>query len=233
MRRMNPVEWVMHTFSKPKDVEEWEQFCDSDIGGKSRARFLYDPSQKAVFEGHLNIEIPKGLPLVRSGYAAVMSPNRYYDLEDFNAIEFMAKGDGRLWILNLRPDLVGMPHLMWQHPFRAEPTWKRYKMMFSDFTFTVRGYENERNEELAPERIFSVGFLIAERRNGPFRLEVDYIKAINTERSARGKLPTARLYKKSYIQNMDEEDGLFDLEQPDSSCNRTSEPSPPDQTRRR
>lgn len=69
--------------------------------------------------------------------------------------------------------------------------------------------------------------LHSQRRNGPFRLEVEYIKAINTnvrvlhrcalilcQLMGRGKYAAARVYKKSFLRNMDEEEGLFDLEDP-------------------
>lgn len=103
-RRANPVEWVLHrcalrprpeltcaSFEKQKDIEQWTEYSDKDVGGaharvcsilrtaslgKTKSRLLFDPAGRAIFEGHLNIEIPKGARLVRSGYAAVMSPVR-------------------------------------------------------------------------------------------------------------------------------------------------------------
>lgn len=68
-----------------------------------------------------------------------------------------------------------------------------------------------------------------QRRNGPFRLEVEYIKAINREvrgrpvcgdaltvwqMMGRGKYAAARIYKKSFLRNLDEEEGLFDVADP-------------------
>lgn len=92
--------------------------------------------------------------------------------------------DGRMYVVNLRPDLIGMPHLMWQVsfsyqtisllliymslslqcPIRTTPEWKRYVLPLNEFMFVVRGYENERAGEVFPERVKSIGFLMAEVR---------------------------------------------------------------------
>lgn len=66
--------------------------------GKTRARLLYDPAGRAIFEGHLNIEVPKGARLVRSGYAAVMSPV----CESFHHGQNLAGATDRLTGTNLR-----------------------------------------------------------------------------------------------------------------------------------
>lgn len=90
-----------------------------------------------------------------------------------------------------------------EHAIRTEPNWKKYVLPLKDFMLVVRGFEGERSGDLVPERITNIGFLMAEvrsrsaqmraskwwvphmcteqRRNGPFRLEVEYIKAINRE----------------------------------------------------
>ncbi len=42
--------------------------------GKSVARIAWNPAGKMIFDGQLNLEIPKTGRMVRSGYASVMSP---------------------------------------------------------------------------------------------------------------------------------------------------------------
>ena len=51
-----------------------------------------------------------------------------------------------------------------QRAIRTEPTWKKYVLPLKDFMLVVRGYEGERSTDIRPERITSIGFLMAEVR---------------------------------------------------------------------
>jgi hypothetical protein len=47
---------------------------------------------------------------------------------------------------------------------------------------------------------------MAERKNGLFRLEVDYIKAINREVSHAGRYTAARKYRRSWVKEQEARD---------------------------
>lgn len=51
-----------------------------------------------------------------------------------------------------------------QQAIRTEPNWKKYVLPLKDFMLVVRGFEGERTGEIVPERIASIGFLMAEVR---------------------------------------------------------------------
>lgn len=81
-----------------------------------------------------------------------------------------------------------MEDLMLQAAFRAPAgEWHRVRLAFQDFITTVRGMEAEAQVLELPNRVTRVGVLSAERRAGPFRLELDWIKLVSLEASHRGR----------------------------------------------
>jgi hypothetical protein len=91
-------------------------------------------------------------------------------------------------VVNLSPDVFGMEDLMLQAAFRAPAgEWHRVRLAFQDFITTVRGMEAEAQVLELPNRVTRVGVLSAERRAGPFRLELDWIKLVSLEASHRGR----------------------------------------------
>lgn len=77
MNRTSPIEHMLFEFKTPEEVGKWRKYCDSDLGGFSSCRFLFHPDGRGIFEGHLNLDLPRNSRLVRTGYAAIMSPVRF------------------------------------------------------------------------------------------------------------------------------------------------------------
>jgi len=199
----NPLERMLCRFDAPESVQSWHKYCDSDIGGKSKLHWSWDPAAKAIFEGSLSLEIPSGTRIIRSGYASVMSPKETLDLSEFDALEIMAKGDGRIYVVNMAPDVFGVPHVLFQCALISTKTWTKHILPFSDFVMTIRGYEAENPVGMSVDRVNSLGLLMAERRNGPFRLEIDYVKALNTRWSRFGRYTGARRQRRIWLQQQE------------------------------
>ncbi|MEM1436721.1 MAG: CIA30 family protein, partial [Pseudomonadota bacterium] len=65
--------------------------------------------------------------------------------------------------------------------FTTRPNqWQEIELRLSDFQASFRGRRLEL-PAIAPASISSIGFLIADRRDGPFVLEVDWIEALATD----------------------------------------------------
>jgi len=59
--------------------------------------------------------------------------------------------------------------------------WTRVIIPFSEFILTFRGYAEEDQIPLDPTRILHIAILMAERRDGPFQLNVDWVRAVRIE----------------------------------------------------
>jgi monofunctional biosynthetic peptidoglycan transglycosylase len=56
--------------------------------------------------------------------------------------------------------------------------WEEFRLGFKDFVPTFRGRTLTDVPPLNPANVMSVGFLIADKQKGPFRLEMGWIKAL-------------------------------------------------------
>ncbi|RKP03543.1 hypothetical protein CXG81DRAFT_23804 [Caulochytrium protostelioides] len=185
-------EMPMFTFRNEADLSEFRIGSDADIGGYTEAFWGLTPEQTALFWGTLSTKLPPqtpGLPnIAASGYAGVQSRERpltmlhhpRYDTTLFRYLAIRARGDERQWFVNLQADSLFPTHL-WQHRlyFKTPGEWETVLIPFRNFVLTNDGYVQKRQIPLDREKIKTVGFSIL-RQDGPFSLEVDWIKALNT-----------------------------------------------------
>lgn len=173
--------WQM-SFDCPEDLKQMRLMTDQDMGGKSTAEFVYDEQQQcAVFKG--NLDLTPGRPNVQnSGFAALVSSGRLgpWNLEDYNAIMVRAKTDGRIYVTNVRAPSVIEDDMFQAYTIGTEGEFCDIVLPFSDFIATHRGFI-EGQIELDSRLIETVGVLMAQRRAGPFRLELKSISAVNTD----------------------------------------------------
>jgi hypothetical protein len=153
------------------------------------ARLSEDDLFQTVLPVHSNkAEFPLNADKVSAAIA--------YEHEDF-------KNELRLKAKQLRGESVPQPEQPSPQNSAAAPpvsaeqmsAWRQIYIPFDSYVLTWRGYiemtqlvarvtqERSRRGETAvdPERIASLGLLMAQRRSGPFRVEIDWIRAV-TER---------------------------------------------------
>ena len=64
-------------------------------------------------------------------------------------------------------------------PVRVAGTWTEMDFAFEEFVPTFRGRVLRDVEPLDPSRIATVGFLISDKQEGPFRLDLAWIHAMD------------------------------------------------------
>lgn len=96
---------------------------------------------------------------------------------EFEGIAVRIRGDGKKYKIGLRTDEMfdGVFH---QADFSSQSgQWQVVSIAFADFVPTYHGRRLSDDKRMKPEDINSVSFLIADKQNGPFRLEIDWVKA--------------------------------------------------------
>lgn len=166
-------------FDRPEALELFTVRTDAEIGGKSVAKFFYDDG-KAVFEGVLDLTPAAGV--TNSGFAAIVSKESRggWELEDFNALLVRAKTDGRVYVTNLKAPSVIEDDLWQLHTVGEKDQWTSIVLPFSKFVATHRGFV-EGQLQLDTRLVESIGILMAQRKDGPFRIELKSISAINMD----------------------------------------------------
>jgi NADH dehydrogenase [ubiquinone] 1 alpha subcomplex assembly factor 1 len=171
------TEIVLFDFDEPTELEEWQPINDTVMGGVSESTFEVGGPSTAVFAGTVSLEN-------YGGFASVRSPVRDYDLRRYDGLRVRMKGDGKRYSLSLRAD-VAFDGVAYQAglPTQAE-AWTEVDVDFKELAPTFHGRVLQNTPGIDRRTIKSFSLLIADRQEGPFRLEIDWIKAYR--RSARG-----------------------------------------------
>jgi hypothetical protein len=148
----------------------WPNVDDVVMGGVSSSRMRIEDSI-AVFEGKLSLEN-------NGGFASVRSNSVIQDLTGFNAVRLRVRGDGKKYQFRIRTS-QSFEGASYQMTFETEKDlWKEVELSFSDFVATFRGRVLPEEPPIDASKISAFGFLIADKQEGLFRLEIDWIQVI-------------------------------------------------------
>ncbi|KAI9005048.1 complex I intermediate-associated protein 30-domain-containing protein [Hyaloraphidium curvatum] len=185
------AELPMYTLNSQADLANWVVGSDKDMGGRTEATLELTPENKGRFCGNLSTDVPPGLPgnIKALGYAACKAKPKQltlfhtpsFDTTLFRYLAVRCRGDGRQWFVNLQTNSP-IEQDLYQHRlfFETPGEWETIMIPFRDFLLTNHGWIQKRQIEMDRMQVRSVGFSIV-RQPGPFELEIDWIKAMNTE----------------------------------------------------
>ena len=166
----------MIRFDRPQSLAGWHAIDDTVMGGISGSRIVLDPAGYAVFSGIVSFANNGGFASVRG---PVIEPGR----ASIIAYELTVRGDRKTCKLSLR---VGQEFdgVSYQARFQAPGDWTRIRLPVRDFVPSWRERSVPDAPALDPTKVRQIGFLIADRQEGPFRLEIQSIKALHEQAPA-------------------------------------------------
>ena len=131
------------------------------------------------------------LPLRHAGFASARSPELPpIPLDLYNAIKLRVRSDGRPYLCSIKTggDLVSQEDDLYQALLQAETPgeWEDMVVPFGNFVLTWRGSVQPQQPYFNASRVASIGFGIADRQPGGFRLDVASIAAVRVEGRAPG-----------------------------------------------
>ena len=152
---------------------QWTVVNDGVMGGISRSRITRTEQGTGLFTGRVSLEN-------NGGFASVRTRLADQDLSSFQGVEIRVKGNGRTYQLRFRNDaqLDGAA-------YSAEfPTtvgeWTTVQIPFADFKPTFRGRQLKDYPPLDQSALRQMTFMIADKKAGPFRLEIDFVRAVKS-----------------------------------------------------
>jgi NADH dehydrogenase [ubiquinone] 1 alpha subcomplex assembly factor 1 len=161
---------MIFDFQDPKTAEDWTAVNDGVMGGVSDGRLRITEDGKLEFFGSVSLEN-------NGGFASIRSRDRETDLSDYDGVIIRVRGDGKRYAFNIRTDLRIVAG-SYRVKFDTKPgEWQEIRLLFSVFEATSFGQVRRDLPVLAPGKIRSFGFLVSDKQEGPFKLEVDWIKA--------------------------------------------------------
>ena len=163
-------EKVLFDFLGGTNSPVWQIVNDDVMGGVSTSQFQVLTNGGAIFSGVVSLEN-------NGGFASVRSSAVRENLSGTDAFVLRVRGDGRRYKFTVRTE-SGFDAPNYQAEFTTRRgEWEEHRLAFKDFVATFRGRVLTDVPPLIPAKITSVGLLISDQQAGPFRLEMNWIKA--------------------------------------------------------
>jgi monofunctional biosynthetic peptidoglycan transglycosylase len=157
---------VLFSFDEENASGAWQPVNDGVMGGLSDGRFRITDEGWMEFYGTLSLEN-------NGGFASVRSRRSTLGLKNGDTIVVRVRGDGRKYNINL---YSSGPRYSYRQSFQTKKDeWIEVKFPVDKFVATWRG-RVFRNEKFDPARANGIGFLLGDKKAGPFKLEIDWIK---------------------------------------------------------
>lgn len=149
----------------------WQTVNDNVMGGRSKGGPSFADGV-LTFSGATNTN--------GGGFSSIRSKPGSFDLSGKTGLLMRVRGDGRTYKAELRTDVTMRD---WAVPFRADfetggDEWQEVFLPLEAFKATFFGRQLDSPPVLDPEKVSSVGFMIYDKKDGEFNLEVDWVKAV-------------------------------------------------------
>jgi monofunctional biosynthetic peptidoglycan transglycosylase len=165
---------TMFDFDQASDAATWFAVNDGVMGGISVGGPEITADRTLKFCGRVSLEN-------NGGFSSIRSVAFERDLTAYDGVLIRLRGDGKRYAFTIRTDVqirAGSYRVKFD---TSVGEWVEVFLPFRDFRATSFGVELPDAPPLDSGKVQSFGFLIADKQEGPFCLEVDWIKAISKE----------------------------------------------------
>ena len=162
-------------FTGADAAKEWQAVNDGVMGGVSEGKFQIADQKTLEFFGTLSLEN-------NGGFASVRTKAKKLGLEKGDTVVAKVRGDGREYTLNLylNKPLIAFSYRATIQTKKGE--WVEVKVPLEKFEATSFGRVVKDAGAVKPDEVFALGFMVSDKKAGPFKLEVESIKV---ERAAK------------------------------------------------
>lgn len=160
---------VLFDFTGADAAKEWQTINDGVMGGVSDGKFKITDKKTLDFYGTLSLEN-------NGGFASVRSKAKKLGLKKGDVLVAKVRGDGREYSMNLH-----VPRPLVAFSYRAtvqtkKDEWIEVKLPLDKFVATSFGRPVRDAGPVDPQEVNGLGFLLGDKKAGPFKLEVEWIK---------------------------------------------------------
>ena len=147
----------------------WTAVNDNVMGGRSSGGFALTGG-RLLFRGEINTD--------GGGFASIRTEPQQLDIGSHDGLKLKVRGDGRTY--RFRVVTAGSDFAYMADFSTRKGEWEIIDLPFSAFQPSWRGRKLDR-PPVKPSDITSIGFMIADKQDGEFALEVEWIKLISGE----------------------------------------------------
>lgn len=165
-----PVPMMLFDFNTPNEAN-WQIVNDGVMGGRSEG-FVTIEDGTIRFTGTL---VTQG-----GGFTSVRA-NRSVDLSGYDGLELRVRGGGRTFEIEVDDDTRRRGRSVSRRaPFDTQADWALVRVPFGSLRTTVFG-EPVTAPAIDLANVKRIGLYIVDGQDGPFRLEVDHIRAYQAD----------------------------------------------------
>ncbi len=168
-----------------KDSLRWQTVNDGVMGGRSQGDSSRTRDGTLLFAGEISLQN-------NGGFSSIRTRAQNLQLGGYDGLEIRVRGDGRTYKLSLRMSGTSNWIAYWADFETADGEWTTVRIPFSKWVPTTFG-RTLAGPRLNPSSVNSVGFMLYDKKAGPFTLEVDSIAAFRgtPERDPEPKIAAA------------------------------------------
>ena len=173
----NDTPKALFDFTEADAAKKWQTINDGVMGGVSEGKVKITDKKTLEFYGTLSLEN-------NGGFASVRTTAKKLGLEKGDVLVAKVRGDGREYSMNLH-----VPRPLVAFSYRAmiqtkKDEWMEVKLPLDKFEATSFGRVVKDAGPVDPAEVTALGFLLGDKKAGPFKLEVEWIKVV---RGGEGK----------------------------------------------
>ena len=168
------ISQALFDFTRPEASKEWQPVNDGVMGGVSEGRFRITAEKTMEFFGTLSLDN-------NGGFASVRTRARKLGLEQGDTIVAKVRGDGREYSLNLylNKPLIAFSYRATVQTKKDE--WIEVKVPLDKFEANSFGRVVKDAGAVKPEGVNALGFMLSDKKAGPFKLEVESIRVVRSQ----------------------------------------------------
>lgn len=152
-----------------KSDGKWRIVNDSVMGGLSSSAVSVNDEGKIFFSGNVSLKN-------NGGFASLRSPIKDYKFEKYSGIEIRIKGDGKQYSISMKETSYFTGSFYTSNFQTVNDEWITLKIHFISFALYYYGKQIHSNPQLPLDEIKEISFLIGEKQEGSFKVEIDFIK---------------------------------------------------------
>lgn len=165
---MNKQTKLIIDFANPPEDVQIGVTNDGVMGGLSKGKVQTTLQGTMLFDGTLSLEN-------NGGFSSLRIRGKQWNLAKWKGLEIKVKGDGRSYGLRCTTD---QKHRWSQVSYTADfatkkGEWTTLRVSFSSMRASWRGMKLERPFD--PAKISGLGIILADKKSGPFTLEIHSI----------------------------------------------------------
>ncbi len=157
-------------FSDSEASQNWQIINDGVMGGISHSHVELSKSSTLLFCGALSLEY-------NGGFVSIRKPVEPGCFKNCQGVSIKLKGDGRSYQFRVKID-DQYDGIAYRALFDTTSEWQALTLRFDTFQASFRGRILTQVPALKPEQIRQIGFLLADKQAGPFRLEIASIQTL-------------------------------------------------------